>query len=901
VTTDRVRGAAGGDRLRTFEEFPEAGIEQTISSRFEAQVHRFESRPALECDSADVSYGALDRVANRIAQRIVASCGYGDGRVALIYRSVSSLVPALLGVLKAGKVYVPVDPSYPASRVRYILEDSHTSLVLTDSDSAPSTRNLVPESCPVLNVDEVPRNEPEKRLRLATSPDEIATLLYTSGSTGAPKGVMQSHRNLLQHVRNYTNNLGIRSDDRISLLFSYSFSASLLDIFGALLNGATLCPFDVRNEGTNSLVRWVAEARITHLHLVPSLYRRFTNALTGHESLDSLRRVDLAGEPIHASDVAAHRQYLPEHCTLVNRFAASEASFITHHKIGPRTSVADGSVPVGRPADGMEILIQDEEGRDLETGAVGEIVLRSAYLCPGYWRKPDLTARAFSTDPGDGGLRRYRSGDLGRLRPDGVLEHLGRGDTRVKIRGFTVDRAEVEAALRGLEGVHNAVVVARNEGRASADLAAFVVPDDGVKLVRSAVRISLLDVLPSYMVPAVVVPTLSLPLTPTGKLDYGALSELASDATARRGPPLAPRDDLESALFRIWREELELETLGILDDFFELGGDSLAAVQIVTRIESELGQAVPTSILHMAPTIEDLATRLRTIESVRSESLALPFRVHGSEPPIFAVPGRGGDPIVFSYLAKNLGPDRPVYGLATPGLTHEQPIPKTIEKLAEAHLETIREIQPAGPYFLVGFSSGAMVTFELARRIQELGETVAFMGILDGWAPGYPKPSSGRRWYQYLADLGPGHGVILRRQTSAGALLKQILKDFGREVACRASEALGKPLSRTQRYRRIKRRHSRERIRYRPAPLKIRVTLFRAADPRIPEQCRPEPLYGWDAFAEAGVDVHDFPGATHEDLVYEPTVCLVAKQLDECMARSGAPFGVTAHSPSRVP
>jgi amino acid adenylation domain-containing protein len=899
VTTDPVRAAAGGDPLAVFEAFPEAAIEQPISARFEEQVRRFESRPALECDSSVVSYRDLDREADRIAHQIVASCGAGDGRVALIFRSVSSLVPALLGVLKAGKVYVPVDPSYPASRIRTILEDSGSGLVLTDDEPA-AIRALVPESCPVSNVAELPRIAPEKRLSLAIAPDAIATLLYTSGSTGTPKGVMQSHRNLLQHVRNYTNNLGIRSDERISLLFSYGFSASLLDIFGALLNGATLCPFDVRSRGAASLARWVAEARITHLHMVPSLYRKFASELTGRESLQSLRRLDLAGEPLYDSDVAVYRRLLPQHCSLVYRFAASEASFITHHEIGPGTPVAEGAVPAGRPADGMQILIQDEEGRDLGTGSVGEIVLRSAYLCPGYWRRPDLTAGVFSTDPDDGSLRRYRTGDLGRLLPDGVLEHVGRADRRVKIRGFTVELSEVEAALRRCEGVRDAVVVAREERRATAELAAFVVPHDGVKLARSAVRVALLGILPAYMVPAVVIPTPALPLTATGKVDHRALSALRSDATAGGGPPLAPRDDLESALARIWREELKLETLGVLDDFFALGGDSLTAVQIVTRIESELGRSVPSSILYLAPTVEALATRLRTVESVQSESLAHPFRVHGSKPPLFAVPGRGGDPIVFAYLANNLDPDRPFYGLTTPGLSHEQPIPQSFEELAAVHLAAIRQIQPAGPYFLLGLSSGAMVAFELARQIEQLGETVAFLGSLDGWAPGYPRPASGRSWFQRLADLGPGRSVILLRRTSAGAVLKQVLKDLGREAACRAREALGKPVSRTQRYRRIKRTHSRERTRYCPDPLKIRVTLFRAADPGIPDQYRRAPLYGWDGFAEKGVDVHDFPGV-HDDLVYEPTVCLVAKRLDECMGKSGPSTGATEQAPGQAP
>ncbi|MGH7751638.1 MAG: thioesterase domain-containing protein, partial [Gemmatimonadales bacterium] len=209
-------------------------------------------------------------------------------------------------------------------------------------------------------------------------------------------------------------------------------------------------------------------------------------------------------------------------------------------------------------------------------------------------------------------------------------------------------------------------------------------------------------------------------------------------------------------------------------------------------------------------------------------------------------------------------------------------------------------IQPTGPYFLLGLSSGAMVAFELARQIEELGESVAFLGSLDGWAPGYPRPAPGRGWFQRLADLGPGRSVILLRRTSAGSVLKQVLKDLGREAACRAREALGKPVSRSQRYRRIKRRHSRERTRYRPDPLKICVTLFRAADPGIPDQYRREPLYGWDEFAQQGVDVHDFPG-THDDLVYEPTVSLVAKRLDEIMGKPVPGAGASGHAPGQAP
>jgi len=896
MSPEAPAGVGAGDDSRGFSEFPASGTWHSILEPFEEHVRRAPSRVALAAATGDVRYGDLDRTANRIGQQLLAACGPGEGRVGLIFRKAPALLPALLGVLKAGKVYVPVDPSYPAPRVEYILEDSDASVVLTDSDTLALTRELVPATRSVINIDEIPLTASAERPCVDISSDCIATLLYTSGSTGTPKGVMQNHRNLLQHIRNYTNHLGIRSDERVSLLFSCSFSASLLDIFAAFANGATLCPFDVRAEGTTALVRWVDAMRITNLHMVPSLFRRFTSELTGNEALDSVRRIDLAGEVLHPADVAAQRRFFGEKCTLYYRFAASEASFITVNEIGPDTVLDEGPVAVGRPGEGMEVLIRDETDSDLPPGEVGEIVLRSAFLCPGYWRKPDLTAKTFASEPGGGRLRLYHTGDLGRWRPDGNLDHLGRGDSRVKIRGYTVDLAEVESALRKLAGVREAVVVTREAGSKEADLAAFVVPVEGVTFPRAGLRVALLEVLPEYMVPSVIVPTPSLPLMPTGKLDHGALSEMASQAVVREGPPVEPRDSVESALTRIWREELRPETLGVQDDFFELGGDSLAAIQIVSRIESELGQALPTSILHMAPTIEQLAARLRTMDAVRNETIALPFRVHGSEPPLFAIPGRGGDPIVFSYLARSLSADRPFYGLATPGLARQQPIPRSFEELAAVHREELRRVQPRGPYYLLGFSSGAMVAYELARQLEASGESVALLVSLDGWAPGFPEAAYGGGWLRRLGNVGPARSVILARKAGILSLLVQMGKDIGREIACRFDEVLGKPLSRTQRYRRTKRHHTRQRIRYRPGAVEARLTLFRAADPGIPGGYRREALYGWDRFAAGGVDVYDFPGE-HDDLVYEPTVDLVAKQLDECMAKGTS--AVQASGPPR--
>ncbi|MFQ5418368.1 MAG: AMP-binding protein, partial [Myxococcota bacterium] len=373
-----------------------------IGDQFETVANRWRDRPALDTGTECLSYGELRAAADLVARRIQRAGTAPSARVALMFQRPAALVPSLLGVLKAGCAYVPLDPTFPAARVAYVLKDSDASLVLCDSDTQDLARDLTGGGRPLIDVDELgPTSEPVPDRRIA--PDDLASILYTSGSMGEPKGVVQTHRNLVQYARNYIGALDIRPTDRVSLLFSYSFSASVPDLFGTLLSGAALCPFDVKRNGAAALARWIRSAEISVLHLVPTVFRHLLPRLAEERELPSLRAVDLGGEALYPADVAAFHAHPGIRSVLVHRLAATEASLITQHRLSRDVPQGTRAVPVGHPVEGMEIRIEGPDGDVVAPGEPGEIVLRSRYLSPGYWRKPDLTERSFRNDPNEPG------------------------------------------------------------------------------------------------------------------------------------------------------------------------------------------------------------------------------------------------------------------------------------------------------------------------------------------------------------------------------------------------------------------------------------------------------------------------------------------------------------------
>ncbi|MFQ5853749.1 MAG: AMP-binding protein, partial [Candidatus Binatia bacterium] len=591
----------------TFIEFKKEEIEQSIPDRFEQMVRMYPDRLAVKTRDHQLTYDELNKAANRVARTVLNHSGEEPVPVALLFEQDTSLIAALLGAFKSGNFYVPLDPSFPSSRTTFILKDSGVKLILTDRENIPLAHELSQGICRVVNYDDIDPDISDESLGLSISPDQYAWLLYTSGSTGQPKDVVQNHRNVLHFVMNYTNGIHICSDDRLSLLRHISAFGAVRDILGALLNGATILPFDVRNEGIAHLANWLIREGITISFFGSPLFRYFLDNLTGEEEFPALRVIRLGSDSVRKKDVENFTKYFPPHCLLVNGLSSTETGTVRRYFIDKDTEILTSTVPVGYPVEDAEVLLLDEHGDEVDAAQVGEIAVKSRYLALGYWKRPDLTEAAFMEDPEDGTRRIYRMGDLGRMSPDGRLEHLGRKDFQVKIRGYRVEISEVEMALLNLDTIQDTVVLVREDRLGDQRLVAYVVPAVQPSPDVSTLRNALAKSLPEHMIPSAFVVLDSIPLNPNGKVDRKALPVPDSSRPELGTPFVAPRSSPEEELAKIWAEVLGLNQVGVHDNFLELGGNSLLATQVVSRVIKTFPVELPLKSLFELPTVADMA------------------------------------------------------------------------------------------------------------------------------------------------------------------------------------------------------------------------------------------------------------------------------------------------------
>ena len=600
-----------------FIRFEKEEIEQSIPSRFEQQVHSYPQRLAIKTQRQELTYNELNKLANRVAHMVLEQLGAGDEPVALLFEQGDQAITAILGVLKAGKFFVSLDTGFPNSRISYMLEELQTRLILTDSLNFSKAKALAPNGCQLINVDTVGGFRSTENLGLPIPPDSNAYILYTSGSTGEPKGVVQNHRNVLNAIMIFTNRLHICEEDRLPILASFSVSMAITNTFTALLNGAALFPMNIQGERLPNLASWLAGEEITTFRSVPSVFRQFARTLTGEEKFPKLRLIAVVGEPLLKTDVELYKSRFSQDCIFVNVLGSTESLNFRIYLVDHQTHIAGSTVAVGYPVEDMEVLLLDDAGEEVGVSQTGEIAVRSRYLSSGYWRRPDLTRAAFLGDPG-GDERIYLTGDLGRMLPDGCLEHLGRKDFQVKVRGYRVELAEIETALLSVDNIKDAVVVAREDSSGGQRLVAYVVPAGQPPSTASDLRGRLEDELPDFMVPAAFVFLQALPLLPSGKIDQLALPQPGPERPNLDSLFVAPRTPVEEALVKIWSEVLGLDRIGIDDNFLELGGDSLLASLVISRVISTFKVELPLRSLFEAPTVAAMA--LVIVQSLAQEA-----------------------------------------------------------------------------------------------------------------------------------------------------------------------------------------------------------------------------------------------------------------------------------------
>ena len=605
ISDNRVRP------LNPYVHFPPSAIGQSIGGRFEEQAKKHPMQTAVKTQAHEWTYAELERRANLIAQEMLRVSPEGGQRAALLLDHDAPMVAAILGSLKAGKTYVPLSPSHPSERIARVISDSQPRLLLTDAANRQLAREFAVGGIQLIDIEALSENPEAVPRHMDVSPDTLAYLLYTSGSTGEPKGIAQTHRNVLHHIRNYTNNLHICPSDRILLLASYGFDAAVMDIFGALLNGATLLPFDIRKHDFISLSRWIATEQVTIYHSTPTVFRHFLKAIPENGALTQVRLVLMGGEPVLSQDFYLFKERFSSECVIVNGFGQTEYSFSLQYFADSESEILGASIPIGYPVDETEIALLDAEGHPSQI--FGEIAILSPYLAPGYWGRPELTAAAFKEDRDVGNTTTYRTGDLGRLRADGTIEFAGRKDFQVKIRGNRVELGEIETALHSHSQIDSVVVVARRSPGNEEKLVAYVVPKNGGSASGDELRDFLAKSLPDYMVPSAFVMLDKMPLTPNGKINRNALPLPESELSDLLHAP--PRTPFEKTLADIWREVLGLDAISIRDDFFAQGGHSLIATRLVSQIRERLAVEVPIRAVFEKRTIENLALFIAELEA----------------------------------------------------------------------------------------------------------------------------------------------------------------------------------------------------------------------------------------------------------------------------------------------
>jgi amino acid adenylation domain-containing protein len=856
------------DWNRTETEYPR---ELCMHELVEAQVARMPNANAVEHGSLALMYRELNERANQLAH-FLAKRGIGpESKVGICLRRSLELPVALLAVLKSGAACVPLDPAYPKERLTYMLEDSQTSLVLTQAGLLAEVTDFDAE---VVNLDadwKMFAAESREDVRSGVKPENLAYVIYTSGSTGKPRGVLLTHGGLVNHNVAASKLFGITPADRMAQFASISFDIAVEEIFPTWIAGGALV---VREEDASLAVgdflRWVAEKRVTALDLPTAYWHELVRELS-ESSLrlpESLRIVIVGGEKASSAALTTWRKLAGPRVRWVNTYGPTETSVIVTLFEPKASEEIPAVLPIGRPIANTRIHILGKNLQRLPVGIAGDLYVAGPGLARGYLNRPEITAEKFIQDPFSQNptARMYKTGDLARYLASGEIEFAGRTDDQVKIRGYRVELEEIEAVLGSHVGVREVVITARENASGEKSLVAYVVPAREQVPTASELRSYLKQKLPHYMVPSAFVLLEAMPKTPNGKVDKRGLPAPKASDFAEAQEYVAPTNELETQLTKIWETVLDKTPIGIRDNFFELGGHSLLAARLMHRIEQSLGQRLPLAALLHAPTVEQLSGLLRQEQWSSSWSSLVAIQAEGSRPPFFCVHGVGGNVVGFRDLARHLGPDQPFYALQPQGLDGKRECLTSIPEMAKRYMQEIRKIQPEGPYRIGGYSFGGLVAYEMAQQLEAQGEEMALLALFDTY-PGKVQSRGSqlknlaglplKEQISFVVKKGSFVMMTLRKRLEL-RMLPRALRNV--KQACETAAAL-----------------------YDVEPYKGRVTLFRVKEKSVGSLNDPYTI--WWRVAAGGVDLREISG-DHLSLLKEPQVRFLGQELSDCLALS---------------
>jgi amino acid adenylation domain-containing protein len=866
----------------TFAAYPK---EKALSYFLNKCALLYSDKIALKFHDLSLTYKVLYENSNKLASLLINNGIKAGDIVALALDRSPEMVISLLAILKAGAAYVPLDPEYPKDRIEFMLEDSSAKILLTSKKyhkhfQSGATEILIEDA-----LEKIKTSSPDEP-RIAINGENLAYILYTSGSTGKPKGVQIRHFNLVNFLLSIQKEPGITADDKLLAVTTISFDIAGLELYLPLITGAQLIltDSDTAKDG-RLLFDLVREKQITFMQATPYTWRMMLEAgwedylpikiLCGGEAMPK----DLVGKLIHRTS-ALWNMYGPTETTIW-----STVKLITD----------DEYITIGKPIDNTQVYILDEALNSLTDGSIGEIFIAGDGVAKGYLNRDNLTAERFINNPfsESAGIKMYRTGDLGKIRENGDIQCLGRIDHQVKVRGYRIELEEIEHALIKQIGIKEAVVIAREDIPGDPRLVGYLVlidKDNQTDLKTSITdwQQGLLAVLPEYMVPDDFVLMDTIPITPNGKIDRKALPKSDYNIITRQDEYVAPRTDIEMQVAEVWQELMRREKIGIFDNFFEIGGRSLVAVQIMVRIEKLTGKRLPLATLFEHSTIEKLSLRLNVdVKSITWQSL-VPIKRKGTKMPLYIVHGAGLNVLLFNALAMNMDEEQPVYGLQAKGLNGiDEPLDVMEEIAANYNAEIIAK-NPDGPYALAGYSLGGTIAYEMARQLLEMGKEVKMLALFDTYAKQtdiydpFVKRIINRIWLFIMKLL---YSFVLfaedpKRTIEYKSLIlkRKIIRLYWRLFKGKEEKQEGFFTYDNE----IDEASTKAKRNYFQKPINITVDLFKAKKKTF--YMADFKYLGWREFALKGVNVHEIPGE-HNTIFAPPNDKEFAVVLQRCLDR----------------
>jgi len=839
-------------------------------------------KTAITFGEQKTTYKELNERANQLAAILIKNDVKKGDKVAFSMDRSVEMVISMLAIMKAGGVYIPLDPIFPINRINYMIEDSQAVVLLTSLNYKgkyqSNAKELILED-EWLTINDYPTTDPD----VTVAGDDLVYILYTSGSTGMPKGVQIAQHNLVNFLYSMQKQPGLTPADKLLAVTTISFDIAGLELFLPLLTGAEIILADAATaKDGRALLDIIKNQSATVMQATPYTWRIMLEA--GWSKETAIKAI-CGGEALPAE---LAERILTCASSLWNVYGPTETTIWSTVK----EIKAAEKISIGRPIDNTSIYILDKFLRPLGVGIPGEIYIGGDGVAKGYLNRAELTAEKFVADPFTKipGAKMYNTGDLGRFMPDGEIECLGRVDAQVKIRGYRIETGEIEYNLVNNTNVKEAVVLARPDNFGIDKLVAFVVVNKDSASQDEAAQVQnwkeiLRNSVPDYMVPDNFVVLDEMPLTPNGKVDKKVLAKHGISTVDTGHGFVAPRTDVEQLVANIWKEYLGIDKIGVYDNFFELGGHSLIAVQVMTRIEKETGKRLPLAALFETSTVEKLALMLQMDgKSITWDSL-VPIKPKGNKMPLYMVHGAGLNVLLFNTLAMNMAEDQPVFGLQAKGLDGvEEPL-GSIEEIAAHYIESIMKQNPDGPYALAGYSFGGIIAFEMTKQFEAMGKEVKVLAMFDTYA------------YR-----SPHHDPVLIKLIKRSRFFKDKMA-YALSSSSGIKETISdKKLSLTRRFKRawwrfkygkeqkqegffgysnkIDEMNNLAERRYQLKPYNVAVEVFRAENRTF--YMDDFEYLGWKPYALKGVHIHPIPGE-HNTIFKAPNDKIFAQVLQKCL------------------